>query len=92
MSYVKDPTEKKDYEIDWTNHLGTGETVTSSTWSVSPAGITLAAPNLAALASPITRTRLTGGTAGVEYRITNHVITSTTQEFERSFTVNVTDL
>lgn len=92
MSYVKDPTEKKDYEIDWSRHLGSGETVTTSTWSVAPVGITLAAPNQAALATPITRTRLTGGTAGVEYRITNHVVTSTTQEFERSFTVNVTDL
>lgn len=92
MSYTKDPTEKKDYEVDWSRHLGIGETVTTSTWSVAPAGITLAAPNGTANTGTITRTRLTGGTAGVEYRITNHVATSTTQEFERSFTVNVVDL
>jgi hypothetical protein len=92
MAYVKDPTEKKDYVIDWTNHLGTAETVTTSTWAVSPVGITLATPNQPALASPFTRTRLTGGTEGIPYRVTNHVITSTGQEFERSFVVNVADL
>lgn len=92
MAYTKDPLEKKDYEIDWSRHLGAGETVSTSTWSVSPAGLTLAAPNQSANTGTITRTRLTGGTAGVEYRVTNHVVTSTTQEFERSFQVNVTDL
>ena len=39
MAFVKDPGEVKDYAIDWTAHLATSETITTSTWVVAT-GIT----------------------------------------------------
>lgn len=38
MTFEKDPTAVLDYEIDWSQWLATGETITASTWEM-PAGI-----------------------------------------------------
>jgi hypothetical protein len=90
MAYVKDPGEVKDYAIDWAAHLGTSETISTSAWVV--------ATGLTSTAFPDTKTDttttiwLSGGTAGVPYLVTNHVVTNQGREFERSFTVMVQDL
>lgn len=89
MAYQKDPTEKKDYAIDWTAHLAAGESITTSTWSAEPAGLIQATPTNVA---GVTTTWISGGTTGVEYRVTNHVVTNQGREFERSFLLNVVDL
>lgn len=88
MAYVKDPAEKKDYAINWTAHLGAAETITTSTWTV-PTGLTGSAQTAT---TTVTTTWLAGGTAGTEYRVTNHVVTNQGREFERSFTVNVQEM
>lgn len=91
MAYDKDPGDKKDYRVDWASHLGTGgDTITTSTWVVAT-GLTIATP----AASNTTTTAtiwLSGGTAGTEYRVTNHVVTAQGREFERSFVVNVQEM
>jgi hypothetical protein len=88
MGYLKDPTEKKDYAIDWTRLLADGETVIDSTWSV-PVGMT---KDDESVPQAITSVWLSGGTAGAQYRITNHITTVQGREFERSFTITVVDL
>lgn len=94
MAYVKDPGDVKDYKIDWTSHLlvngVAGDTVTVSTWVVQT-GITQTTP-APSFTTTSTTIWLTGGTAGSEYRITNHVTTAQGRQFERSFFVNVQDL
>lgn len=90
MAYDKDPGEKKDYAIDWSRHLDEGDTVASSTWTVAT-GLTTATPAPSATTT-ITTIWLSGGTAGTEYRVTNHVITAQGREYERSFFVNVQEL
>lgn len=77
----KDPSDKKDYAIDWATLLaGEGETsLTTSTWSVSdPSGLTVEA--LAPYAPYISGTRtivwVSGGTAGTVYALTNTVVTA----------------
>lgn len=92
MAYEKTPTEKLDYRINWTAHLGSGETISDSTWSATPSGLTLAAPAGSANTGTETATRLTGGTVGIEYVVANHVVTSAGQEFDRGFKVNVVDV
>lgn len=89
MTYVKDPGDKKDYAINWAALLAT-DTISSSTWTVAT-GLTTASP---APSNTTTTTTiwLSGGTAGTEYRVTNHIITAGGREFERSFFVNVQDL
>lgn len=89
MAYEKDPTEKKDYAVDWSKHLGAGETITTSTWSISPSGLT---QSQASSTNTVATLWLSSGTVGVEYRVTNHVVTNQGREFERSFVVNVADL
>jgi hypothetical protein len=89
MAYTKDPGEKKDYAIDWSDHLG-ADTIATSTWVVGT-GLTESTPAPSATTTVAT-IWLSGGTAGTEYRVTNHVITTQGREFERSFMVNVQDL
>lgn len=88
MSYLKDPGEVKDYAVDWTAHLAASETVTTSTWVVAT-GLTKDSDSTTTTLATIW---LSGGTAGEEYRVTNHVITNQGREFERSFTINVQDM
>lgn len=88
MAFVKDPGEVKDYAIDWTAHLATAETITTSTWVVG-GGITKDSDSATTTVATIW---LSGGTEGTEYRATNHVVTNQGREFERSFTINVQQL
>lgn len=90
MTYVKDPGEKKDYAVDWSAHLGAVDTISTSAWVVG-SGLTQATP-APSNTTTVATIWLSGGTAGTEYRVTNHVVTAQGREFERSFFVNVQDL
>lgn len=74
-----DPDENKYYAFDWTSGLNTGATVTVSTWAGT--GLTFSSQ---AIASPITRAKITGGTAGLNYTVTNTITTSDGELLERS--------
>jgi hypothetical protein len=88
MAFVKDPAESKRYGFDWTAHLEDGDSVTTSTWVVAD-GLTGTEGELVGNVAAI---RLSGGTEGTEYRVTNNVVTTQGDIFERSFTVNVQQL
>jgi hypothetical protein len=91
MAFVKDPSEVKDYAVDWTRHLGDAETILSSTWTV-PDGIDEPVSPTTEPTDDTATIWLSGGTHGVDYRVTNHVLTNQGREFERTFTVAVRDL
>lgn len=91
MAYVKDPGEVKDYGFDWSAHLGDVDTISTSAWVVAT-GLTEEVDPAASNTTTTTTIWLSGGTAGTEYRVTNHVVTAQGREFERSFYVNVQDL
>ena len=88
MAFVKDPSESKRYGRDWTAHLEDGDTIVTSTWVV-PDGLVGAEDEVVGNVATI---RLSGGTERTEYRVTNNVVTSQGDIFERSFTVNVRQL
>ena len=90
MAFVKDPGEVKDYGFNWTEHLGDGETITTSTWEVET-GLTSTAFD-DTHTDTHTTIWLSEGTAGTQYRVTNHVVTNQGREFERSFTIYVREL
>lgn len=73
MQYLeaKDPDEILDYEIDWAAELESGESISTSTWTV-PDGIT---EDSSTNSTTTTTIVLSGGTAGEEYIITNKVVT-----------------
>ena len=90
----KDPTDVKDYAIDWTDVLtGEGETaLTSCAWSASdPAGLTIgsAPPYLPQIVGTKTIVWLSGGTAGTRYTLTATVVTAsgTPRTHQKSFVV-----
>lgn len=78
---AKDPSDIKDYDIDWADVLtGESETaLTSSTWSASdPAGLTVLAapPYLPSIVGTKCIVWVSGGTAGTKYTLTNTVVTA----------------
>jgi hypothetical protein len=82
---VKDPQDSVWYTVDWTDWLATAETISTTDWTV-PTGITQAAVTATSKTSLI---KLSGGTAGVTYKIACKATTSTAQVVERSFLVPV---
>jgi hypothetical protein len=84
---AKDPDEVKYYAFDWTNHLNTDATVSASTWTAT--GLTV---GTTAIATPITRALLSGGTHNTNYTVTNRITTSDGETLERSGILRVRTL
>lgn len=86
--YLKVPQASLFYQLDWSDWLKSGDTIVSSVWVV-PTGIT----NVTSLVEPgnkITSIKLTGGTVGEAYIITNRITTALSAEVEeRSFIIRV---
>jgi len=89
MEYVeaKDPADVVDYTLDWSDVLSGSETITTSTWTV-PTGITKDSDSEADTTTTIF---LSGGTGGVEYLLTNKIVTNnaTARTYEKSIIVPV---
>lgn len=77
---AKDPDEVLDYALDWSNVLETGETISTSTWTV-PSGIT---DSSASISGSTTRIWLSSGTSGTVYSVTNKIVTSDGRTWERT--------
>lgn len=84
---IKDPQAKLDYTVDWTAWLQTGETITTSTWTV-PAGITQTTP-APSISGGKTTIWLSGGTVSTRYVLVNHIVTSQGREDDRSLPIDV---
>lgn len=85
----KDPSEVMDYTINWTNLLVGAETISTSTWSVSPSGLTLGTESDA---TPNTSIWLSGGTAGTTYMVNCRITTSGGRTHERTILIEVENL
>jgi len=84
MNFLKDPSGKLDYTVDWTTWLG-ADTISTSTWTV-PTGLTKTSDTHDGKAATIW---LSGGTVGQEYTVTNHIKTASLREDERSIIIQV---
>jgi len=82
VTFVKDPSAKKDYMLDWAAWLG-DDTITTSTWTV-PTGMTKESDSKTATTTTVW---LSGGTLDAEYLITNLIETVGGRKEPRSFTV-----
>lgn len=85
----KDPNELKDYECDWSDKLGEGETVVSQVVSFVDAAGTTNPTN--SISSPYSRVWLAGGTSGQRAVYTILITTSGGRTLEASFGVNILD-
>lgn len=84
----KDPQAKLPYRGNWAAWLAKegDDTIATSSWSIVPDGVT--ADNQSK-DDTTTTVRLSGGTAGVRYTVTNHIVTAGGLEDDRSFILDV---
>lgn len=80
----KDPDEVVNFGIDWVDYLGS-DTITGSSWTV-PAGITQVSAVFTTTQATI---KLSGGTLGSIYRVTNRITTSTGETVDQSIDIEI---
>lgn len=85
--FTKDPQAVLDYKIDWSAWLASGETISTSTWTV-PSGITDDSDSITD-SNTSTTIWLSGGTADTDYDLINHIVTSEGREEDRTITIGV---
>ena len=86
---LKDPGATLDYSVDWGADYLTGDVLTESSWTVSPAepaGVSIVSSRFDLLASTV---EVGGGQPGRIYRLTNHVVTAAGREDSRSIMLRV---
>ena len=70
--YYKGPTENLDYGVDWSKWLATGETISTSAWTVAT-GLVVGTQSNTTTATVVW---LSGGTAGAIYTAMNQITTN----------------
>jgi len=83
-SFVKDPDAVLDYEWDWSAWLGT-DTIASHTVTAAT-GLTV---DSSTATSTAVTAWLSGGSVGMSYAVTCHVVTAAGREDDRTVTVTV---
>lgn len=84
--FEKVPTDELDYEVLWVSWLASGETISTSSWTVpSPLTQPVAASNTTTTAT----VWLTGGVVGFTYTVSNTVTTSAGRTEARSFQLSI---
>lgn len=88
---TKDPDAILTYQFDWASWLGAA-LITTSTWEIDgPDAVLTKDQESIVSGSQQAQVRLTGGTAGKSYRLTNRIVTNETpaQTDDRSVTIRV---
>lgn len=83
--FPKDPDEILDFVIDWTAWLGS-DTISSSNFTVVTSGITKDSQTNDTKTATV---RLSGGTAGNTYQVTNRIDTAAGLRAERTIEIQV---
>lgn len=93
---TKDPNSIELFTFDWdAEHLAASVTITTSSFTISGPDANLTQDNASILSgSRKTQVRLTGGTAGATYTVTNRIVTNETpaQTKDASFKVLIEEL
>jgi len=80
-----DPDADLDFGFDWSDWLAIGETISSSSWTLTPAtGLT---QHTDAHSNTIATVWLKEVVAGATHRVTNSIVTSDGRKDDRSFYV-----
>lgn len=86
--WTKDPQAVLDWIWDWTDWMDTGEQIATSTFTVTPPGITIDSDENSLYSATVW---LSGGTEGQVYSVTNTITTNQGRTDERSITIRVTN-
>lgn len=88
FSEILDPDSRMSIQLDWSDWLADGETINQSTWSISgPSPRPSIEPDSDSIDSPYTRCWVEGGRERKYYELTNHVVTNTGWEDDRTVTL-----
>ena len=85
FTVTKDPNDVLDYLFYWSTWLASGETISTSTWTVD-SGLT---KDTDSKTDDTTTIWLSGGTAGTSYTVTNRITTSQGRTKDQSMQVSV---
>jgi len=86
ITYYKDPSAVLDFQFDWTDWLGSGETISTATIIITPSGeMTAAAPTTSL---GVVTVWLSAGTDGHTYMVACKITTNQLRTDERTFLVN----
>ncbi len=85
----KDPFDILERELDWTEVVLAGSTISASAWVSDSSGLTVEEAGTTGLT---TKVKLSAGSAGVAYKVSNQVTLDSGLKFERSFYVLVREL
>ncbi len=87
----KDPSDERPFAVDWSDELGTADTITGlPVFAISPSGSLTQAD----VSATDTRAQvwLSGGTTGVDYEVTCTIQTTGGRTLERTFGIQVREL
>lgn len=88
--YLQDPDATLKWTFDWSSYLASGETISTSAWSVEPddSGIGLQVGS-DSKTTTTTTVSLSGGVRGETYRVTNRIVTTNDNTEDRTIEVRV---
>jgi hypothetical protein len=91
----KDPNEVLDYQLDWADpddpRLQTGETLTSSTWSIVTGDVVINVGLTNYTPQGLSTVWLSGGTAATKCILLNRVTTSLGRTYDKSVVLRIRD-
>jgi hypothetical protein len=87
MMKTKAAVAELDWPITWT--LEAGETISSSTWSVTPAGEMAVKAGSPSITGLVTACILTGGVFRKVYEVTNTIVTSAGRTHAQTITFRI---
>jgi hypothetical protein len=85
--YTKDPSAVLDYAFDWTDWLATSETIANHTITADTGIVVDSSTENAGIVT----VWLSGGTAGINYKVACLITTSAGRTDERTIWIKVTD-
>ena len=85
--FTKDPDAILDYQFDWSDWLGSSDTISTSTFTVET-GLTKVTDTKTTTTTTIW---LSGGTVGQTYGVANRIVTAGGRTEDRSIMIHVTN-
>lgn len=89
QSFVKTPQAVIDYTVNWDDgYLSTGETISTSSWTVEPASTSFSI-STASFTNTTATIDVTGGLHGDDFHLRNRVVTSGGRTDTRTLQIKV---
>ncbi len=82
----KDPNEKVDFTVDWSKRLDTGDTIETTTFTVTEGTVTV---DSSSASGKIATVWLTGGSSGEVCPVLNRIITVGGREMEQTILLEI---